>query len=93
MARGGTGQRTCAVVSFVSTWEPPEPEESGSEFSVMGEIWWCLLERSSAAETLPVSMSEKKPLESISAANESAMEFDEIIDDGMLADMLYIPVS
>ena len=59
----------------------------------MGDIWWCLLERSSVAETLPVSRSEKNPLESISAAKESAMELDEIMDDGMLADMLYIPVS
>ena len=29
-------------------------------------------------------MSEKKPLESISAAKDKAMEFEDIIDDGML---------
>ena len=54
----------------------------------MGDIW-CLTEISSAAEHLPVSRSEKKPLESISAANERAMELDEIMDDGILD----IPVS
>ena len=54
----------------------------------MGDIW-CLVDSSSATDTLPVSRSEKKPLESISAAYESAMELEEIIDEGML----YTPVS
>ena len=31
----------------------------------------------------PVSRSEKKPLESISAAKESAMEWEEIMEEGM----------
>lgn len=54
----------------------------------MGDIW-CLAEISSAAENLPVSRSEKKPLESISAAKERAMELEEIMEEGMLE----IPVS
>ena len=58
----------------------------------MGDIW-CLLGSSSTPELRPVSRSEKKPLESISAANESAMELEEIMEEGMLADMLEMPVS
>lgn len=41
-----------------------------------------------AQEERPVSVSEKNPLESISAAKESAMELEEIMEEGMLADML-----
>ena len=72
---------------------PCDPEESGSEFSVMGDIWCLLGISASTPDIRPVSRSEKKPLESISAAKESAMELEEIMEEGMLADMLDMPVS
>ena len=92
------------MMAFVSSddlncgedWDPASECESGSEFSVIGDI--CVLfdsEYSSPSFTVDVrpSMSEKKPLESISLAKERTIELEDIMDDGILLDMLAMPMS
>ena len=71
----------------VSDWEP------GSEFSVMGEmaavmLVWLKTSWSEVLDLLPPSVSEKNPLESISVLRSSDMAMEEMMEDGILPDML-----